>query len=218
MLLKNVLDQAKSLVCGKHPYLWGKKFLLKTCLFVEILLIKKKIFCGSVLVCCSCLPWSWKTSLIVGKFLDQWKFPWLWKNSLIKKHFLDCEKIPWSRKISLTVEKFLDQDSFLDYGKISWLRKISLTVEKILDQRKFPWLWKNLLIKEISLTMKKFLDQRKFSWLQEKKIGLIILKTNVTIETIKTYILSLEQKLSSLTFFAIDKINIIFSRRLKQRY
>ena len=51
----------------------------------------------------------------------------------------------------------------------------------------------------------------------EKIIGLIILKTNATAETIKAYIVSLEQKLC-LSFFEVDKINFIFSRKLKHKY
>ena len=51
-----------------------------------------------------------------------------------------------------------------------------------------------------------------------KKIGLKTLKANAKVQTIKTCILNLEQKLISLTIFAADKINIIFSRRLKHKY
>ena len=46
----------------------------------------------------------------------------------------------------------------------------------------------------------------------EKITGLLNLKTNADVETIKTYILNPEQKLSSLVFFAVNKISIIFSR------
>ena len=45
----------------------------------------------------------------------------------------------------------------------------------------------------------------------EKIIGLIILKTNADVEAIKIFFLSLEQKLKSLAFFAVDKIDIILS-------
>ena len=51
-----------------------------------------------------------------------------------------------------------------------------------------------------------------------KIIGLIILETNDSVETIKTYLLSLEQKLSLLEFFAVDKVNIIFTQKLKLKY
>ena len=45
--------------------------------------------------------------------------------------------------------------------------------------------------------MEKFLDQGKFTFLNAEKImGLIILKENAGVESIKTYILSLENKLS----------------------
>ena len=50
-----------------------------------------------------------------------------------------------------------------------------------------------------------------------KIIGLIILNASSKLGTIKKYILNLEQKLSSLVF-KVDKINIIFSRRLKNKY
>ena len=78
--------------------------------------------------------------------------------------------------------------------------KVSLTVEKFLDQGKFPWLLKIY-----------FLDCR-------KKKGLKILKKNTSAETIKTYLLSLEQKLSLFTFFAVDKISIVFCERIKHKY
>ena len=38
----------------------------------------------------------------------------------------------------------------------------------------------------------------------------IILKSNANIETIKTYILNLEQKFSSFAFFVIGEIDIIY--------
>ena len=73
--------------------------------------------------------------------------------------------------------------------------------------------------------MENFLDQEKFPFCgkltfltAEKIIGLIILKANANIKTIETYILTLEQNISPLAFSAIDKINIIFSRRLKHKY
>ena len=44
--------------------------------------------------------------------------------------------------------------------------------------------------------MEKLFDQEKFTFLAEKKIlDLIIFKTNISVETIKTNILSLEHKL-----------------------
>ena len=45
----------------------------------------------------------------------------------------------------------------------------------------------------------------------------IIFKANAIVKTVKTYILNLEQKLSSFAFFAVDKISIIFSRILKHK-
>ena len=63
--------------------------------------------------------------------------------------------------------------------------------------------------------MEKFLDCGKFTFLNAKKIiDLMILKTNANVETIKTSILNVEEKLSLLAFFAVDKISILFSRRL----
>ena len=64
-----------------------------------------------------------------------------------------------------------------------------------------------------------FLDCGQFTLLTaEKIIGLIILKRNASVETMKTYALNLGQKLSLLAFSAVDKINIIFSRKLKFKY
>ena len=145
-------------------------------------------------------------------FLDCGTFPWLRKTSLFVENFLYqvklfCGKFPWLRKTSLF------EENFLDCRRISWSRKIFLTVQKFLYQGKFPWLWKNSLIKE------NFLDCGKLIFLiAEKIMGLIILKTNASVETIKTYILSLDQKPSLLAFFVVDKMNIIFSRRFKHKY
>ena len=62
------------------------------------------------------------------------------------------------------------------------------------------------------LKLKKFLGCGKLTFLTAEKI---ILKVNANVETIKTHILNLEQKISLIAFFAVDKISIIFSRRLK---
>ena len=81
-------------------------------------------------------------------------------------------------------------ESFLECGKFPLLWKISLSVEKFLDRGK------NFL------TVENFLVQEKLTFLTaEKIIGLIILKTNTSVENINTYLLSLEQKLKSLAFF-----------------
>ena len=130
--------------------------------------------------------------LFVENFLDQRKDFYLWKNSLFVENFFDQRKKKlW--KTSLFVENFLDQVKC--FGG------------------KFPWLWKNSSIKKNSL------DCGKLTFFTaEKIIGLIILKTNSTVKTIKTYILSLEQKLSPLASFTAGKINIIFSRRLKHKH
>ena len=66
---------------------------------------------------------------------------------------------------------------------------------------------------KIYLTVK-----NKFSWLQTKMIAQTILKTNGSSESIKTYLLSLKQKISLLALIAVDKINIIFGRRLQLKY
>ena len=69
--------------------------------------------------------------------------------------------------------------------------------------------------------MAKFLDEGnildcgKIAFLTAEKI---ILKTKANVEMIKTNILSLEQKLSSLVFLVVHKINTIFSRRLNDKY
>ena len=61
------------------------------------------------------------------------------------------------------------------------------------------------------MIVENFLNCGKLPFLAaEKIIGLIILKTNTNAETIKTYIFNLEQKLSSLAFFVVDKISFIF--------
>ena len=100
----------------------------------------------------------------------------------------------------LIVEKFLD-----------W--KISLTAENFLDCEKIPWLWKNVLI------AKNFLDCGKVTFLTaEKLIALILLKANTNIEIIKSYILNQYQKFSLLTFFVVDKISGIFSKKHKHKY
>ena len=94
----------------------------------------------------------------------------------------------------LAFREFFYKKSFWRFKNIC-LWKTSLFEEYFLDQVKFlcgkiPWLW------------------NKYSLDCKKLIGLIILKTNASIETSKTYIL---------VFFAVDKINIIFSRRLKHK-
>ena len=58
-----------------------------------------------------------------------------------------------------------------------------------------------------------FIDCEKRAFLiAEKIIGLTILKANSSAETIKTCILSLEQKFSLLSFSGVDRINTILSR------
>ena len=58
-----------------------------------------------------------------------------------------------------------------------------------------------------------FIDCEKRAFLTaEKIIDLTILKVNSSAETIKTCILSLEQKFSLLAFSGVDKINTILSR------
>ena len=86
------------------------------------------------------------------------------------------------------MEKFLDQGNLLVFGKCTLSMKIYLTVKN------------------------------KFSWLQTKMIAQTILKTNGSSESIKTYLLSLKQKISLLALIAVDKINIIFGRRLQLKY
>ena len=63
-----------------------------------------------------------------------------------------------------------------------------------------------------------FFDYGNFTFLTaEKIISLIIFKTNASFETIKTYILSLDQKLKLLAFFMVETITFIFSARLKHK-
>ena len=86
-------------------------------------------------------------------------------------------------------------------------------MEKLLDCGKVSCPWKS------SLTVKKYLDQGKITFMTaEKIVNLIILKANARVETMKIYIFSLEQTLSLLTFFAVEKISPIFSKRLKDKY
>ena len=69
-----------------------------------------------------------------------------------------------------------------------------------------------VLARKNSLTIEKFPDCGKFTLLTaEIIIGLTILKTNTSAETIETYFLSLEWKLSLHDLFVVNKINIIFS-------
>ena len=122
-------------------------------------------------------------------------FFWLCKN--LCGNFLRSRKKTF-RKTSLFVEFFL------------W--KSFLFVENFHDCWKIPWLWKNKEFSEIRNCGKLTF------FTAEKIIGRIILKANTNVETIKTYILYLEQELSSLTFFMVGKVNTIFSRRLKHKY
>ena len=110
------------------------------------------------------------------------------------------------------MEKFLGCGKVFDCGIVTWLWNISLAVEKFLDCGKVPWLEKSYL------TAEKFLDCGKITFFTEEKItDLIILKAKLTLKPLR-YILSLEQKCSSLAFFSVDKISSTFSRRLKHKY
>ena len=82
-------------------------------------------------------------------------------------------------------------------------------MEKFLEYGKVPWISKS------SLAAEKFFDCGKITFLAAEKIRLIILKANANDETIKTYILNLEQKSSSLAFLAVDKHKYL---RLKHKY
>ena len=129
------------------------------------------------------------------------------KKFLFLENFFACRKSPRLRKkilwkIILFVENVLDQVNF-------FLWKFPLTVENFLVCKQFLWLKKNSLINEnfldcgiILLFKKSFLDCGKRTFLTSKEIlSLIILKTNASVETIKTYILSLGQKHAE-TYFA----------------
>ena len=85
------------------------------------------------------------------------------------------------------------------------MRKNSLNVKKLLECGKVPSMWKTSLIVENLLSAQKIR-------------GLIISKANTNVETIKTYISNLGQKLIILNFFVVDKINIMCSKRCKQKY
>ena len=138
-----------------------------------------------------------------------------------------CGKHFWSKKDFCLQKTFLFMENLFDQlkffcrkhsclCKISTIVKNFLTVRKLSYCGKVPGLWKISKTLEI---LQGRIYQGKFTFLTAKKrIGLIILKSNASVKTIKTYILSLEQKLSLLTLFAVDKINIIFSRSLKHKY
>ena len=64
------------------------------------------------------------------------------------------------------------------------------------------------------LKLEKFLDCRKLTFFTVEKIFFIQL---LTLKSLRD-ILNLEQNHSSLAFFAVDKISIIFSKRLKHKY
>ena len=112
----------------------------------------------------------------------------MWKFVLIVEKFLECRKVPWMWKSSLNAEKLFE------YEIVTWIWESSFNVEKILDCGKLTF-----------LTV-------------QKVKGLIISKANTNVETIKTYISNLGQKLISLNFFVVDKINIMRSKRCKQKY
>ena len=136
-------------------------------------------------------------SLFAEKFFDCVKIlvcgkrPWSRKKRIVGNFFV-CGKFPWSSKvflwkISLTVENLFVCGKFM-WSRKSFLWKISFSVENYLDCWQITW------SRKVSLTVEKFLDQRNFPW-QCKTYFLDCRKNN------ETYILSLEQKLSSLTFF-----------------
>ena len=67
--------------------------------------------------------------------------------------------------------------------------------------------------------MKELFDCQDHTFLTAEKIAsLITSKANSNAETIKTYILNLEMKLSSLTFSEVDKINIMFIKRPEHKH
>ena len=84
-----------------------------------------------------------------------------------------------------------------------------MALEKFLDQ---IFLWKSPLMTEKFLGHGNFLDCRKLTFLTVKY------NRSNNSETITIYIFNLEQKLNSPTFFVVDKIIIIFSRRFKYNY
>ena len=67
--------------------------------------------------------------------------------------------------------------------------------------------------------MEEFFDCEKLTFLTtEKTVSLMTLKANANAETIKTYILNLEQKFSSLTFSGVGKINIMCIKRPNHKH
>lgn len=126
------------------------------------------------------------------------KFAWLCKN-------LCLGKVSWSKKDFCFQKTFLFIENLIDQLKF-FCRKLSC-LWKTSTTGRFPELWK--------VYKDKFIKENLLSWLQKKIIGLIVLKTSASVETIKAYILSLKQKLA---FFVLKKINIIISRRFKHKY
>ena len=72
--------------------------------------------------------------------------------------------------------------------------------------------------------MENFLDCGKLAWLWEtyclgeKKLSLNTLETNANVEACQTHILNLEQNYSSLAFFVVNIVNVIFIGRLNRKY
>ena len=142
------------------------------------------------------LKFFYRTFLIVACKIFFWlcRNVCLWKTLLTEKkiveNFLVCRKFLWSCrsflwKISFTVE------NFTICGKFPWPSNFFC--------RKSPWQWIISMFTEI------FLGSGKVFWLWKTCI-LDCRKNNRSnnFETIKTYNLNLEQKLSSCTFFVVD--------------
>ena len=67
--------------------------------------------------------------------------------------------------------------------------------------------------------MEEFFDCEKLNFFTaEKTVSLMTLKANANAETIKKYILNLEQKVSSLTFLGVGKINIMCIKRPNHKH
>ena len=60
--------------------------------------------------------------------------------------------------------------------------------------------------------MAKFLDQRKTDCRKNHRSNNF--EKNASVQIIKTYILSLDEKLSSAAFLAVEKINIILTKKI----
>ena len=143
----------------------------------------------------------------------------IWNSCLTVEQFLECGKVPWLCKSSLNVKNSLNVEKFIECGKFPSMWKSSLSLENFHDCGKASWMWKSSpKCGKVSWMWKSSLIVKTYFFDYTKIIDLKILEANANVKTIKTYILNLGQKLSSLTVFVVDKINIMLIKRLQHKY